>query len=305
MLLYGNITAESCLYAQHEPENFASEINKHQMEFLTAVHEAKTNYIEDITYANDDKKIVTEAFKDFAKTVKQYWDRFWAWVKDVFDRWIKHIKDLFKKPTVADLMSKCADLFDDDSKRPILASFVYRAPAINLHRNLISILQRGFNPAVMKYAEVLDDLNNWEDLRMADATNNNFIVNTINKITKTLDNDARLIDNEKPVREVKYEDIRIVISVFNDIPILLKEYQKSLTRFNNVSLRMSTILANQNHVDYEFPEFLDFIQAFSFAVQKHLEKINAETERTINDYGKLLSSWYPAAVKRIYEEEYA
>ena len=306
MLLYGNITAESCLFVEHEPENYSSEINKYQMELITAVHEAKTVLIEDIAFANGDKKIVTEALKDFAKTVKKYWDRFWAWVNNVFDRWIKHINDLFEKPNVAELMSRCSDLFDDANKVSILSSFVYRAPAVNMHRNLITILQRGFNPAVMKYAEVFDDFKHWDTMRMADETegSKSFIVNTLDKITKTLENDAKLIDNEKPVREVKLEDIRVLISVFNNIPLLLKEYQDSLGKFE-ARVRISKDWGKFNSTEKEFPEYLEFMQAFSFAIQKHLEKINAETERTINDYGKLLSSWYPAAVKRIYEEQYS
>lgn len=306
MLLYGNITAESCLFVEHEPENYSSEINNYQMELITAVHEAKTVLIEDIAFANGDKKIVTEALKDFAKTVKKYWDRFWAWVKSVFDRWIKHINDLFEKPNVAELMSKCCDLFDDANKVSILSSFVYRAPAVNMHRSLVTILQRGFNPAVMKYADVFDDFKKWDTTRMIDDTegSKSFIVNTLDKITKTLENDAKIIDSEKPIKEVKLEDIRVLISVFNNIPLLLKDYKKSLEKLEE-KVRITKDWGKFHNMEQEFPEYLEFIQAFSFAIQKHLEKINAETERTINDYGKLLSSWYPAAVKRIYEEQYS
>lgn len=305
MLLYGNITAESCLFVEHEPENFSSEINKYQMEFLTAVHEAKTNYIEDIAFANGDKKIVTEALKDFAKTVKQYWDRFWAWVNNVFDRWIKHIKDFFKKPTVDELVDKCSDLLEDASKRSILASFVYRAPAVNLHRNLISILNRGFNVAVKKAVEPLNDIEHWDEMEMIGRDDPSYISNAIDSVSKILDKDCQFIDSEKPVREVKYEDMRTMLDVFVVIPDMLDSYRKSLNSFKVDTLGLAKDWGDFHDFDKKFPELVDIMQALSFTVQKHLEKINAETERAVSDYGKLLSSWYPAAMKRIYEEEYA
>ena len=305
MLLYGNITAESCLFVEHEPENFSSEINKYQMELITAVHEAKTVLIEDIAFANGDKKIVTEALKDFAKTVKKYWDRFWAWVKSVFDRWIKHINDLFHKPTVTELIDKTADLLEDDSKRPILASFVYRAPSVNLHRNLAVILNRGFNPAVRKFIEPLDDINNWADSVLAGQENPERITSSIENVTKTLEKDVTFIDSEKPVREVRYEDVRVLLSNLVDFPTRIKAYQNSIQSFKLESLFAGQDWARYEGIDQAYPEIMDVLQALSFAIQKHLEKLNAETERAISDYGKLLSSWYPAAMKRIYEEQYS